>query len=530
MRWDYLMIVALFSLGTFLFAAAIFILTRKERIVGIRIVGFMAVINCIFMFGYGCFLLADAIPTKVYWNSVQYIAIPFFAPLWYLLSIKQKNSPFKLQPWLVAAVMVLPVLSMISRFLYPLTGGESGSWVQLLFFEAHQAVTYPDFGEGFVGLIFLKGSMYFLQMGFNAFLGILTVINYVILLQKEEKVARKRTLLLLITSIVVFGWVVLSLWNNWTAIIDSSPFVTGFLSFMTFLLLFKYELFDLIPTAYREIFQKSNIPILILDRDYNIVRINPSAKLLLNGQLTALDKWSLRSFETFDPGIFSDLATKNEHEWCLCREEKEQCFQIRLNTLYGNKQSITGFTIYYQDITIQKNELKRMEGYAEFDDLTKIRNRRSFFKKAIEQFDQAIVEKQKITVIMFDLDDFKEINDIYGHQAGDVVLQDMAKLFKPEFSENDLFARYGGEEFIIFQRNRSIEDAQNLADRLCTMLYDHIFLYERHPIKTSASFGVAGTTRQIDKSFEHYIKDADEACYNAKSLGKHRVFVYSENK
>jgi diguanylate cyclase (GGDEF)-like protein len=286
----------------------------------------------------------------------------------------------------------------------------------------------------------------------------------------------------------------------------------------------------LIPVAFREIFQKSNIPILILDRDYNIVRINSTAKLFLNGRMSSLGKWSLRSFETFDPGILSDLAAKGEHEWCLGNEGKEQCFQVRMNTLYGNKKNVTGFTVYYQDITSQKNELKRMERYAEFDDLTKIRNRRSFFKKAVEEFDQAIVEKQKITVIMFDLDNFKEINDIYGHQAGDVVLQDMAALFKTELTETDLFARYGGEEFIIFERNRALEDAENLANRLCTLLHDHVFLYERHPIKTSASFGVAGPSRQIDKSLDRYIKEADEACYNAKSLGKHRVFVYSEKK
>jgi diguanylate cyclase (GGDEF)-like protein len=161
--------------------------------------------------------------------------------------------------------------------------------------------------------------------------------------------------------------------------------------------------------------------------------------------------------------------------------------------------------------------------------LTKIHNRRFFFKKATEEFDIAIEERQRIALIMFDLDDFKEVNDIFGHQAGDMVLQEMAAMFRKELTDDDLFARYGGEEFIIFQRNKTIDEAAKVANRLCALLKAHVFIHEKRTIRASASFGVAGVKKQINQSLDRYIKEADDALYKAKALGKKQIYVNSEN-
>jgi len=529
MRWDFLLVTVLFSMGTFLIVATVYIFTRKEQIAGIRLIGYMSALNCVFLYGYGGFLLADAIPVKIWLNHLQYLAIPFFSAIWYLISVLQKNSHEQLKPRFVAVVMALPVLSCLTNFLYPATIEPNGSWITHLFFSSHQVITNLDFGSGFVGLTFTKGIFYYAQMGYNVILAIFTIRNYATAWKKSETIARKRMMILMVTSTLIFGLALFSLLNRQTAMIDTSPLITGLFSFTTFLLLFQYELFELIPIAYREIFQESEFPIVVLDRSLSVVKINTRAKTFFQGWINKTINRSLRAFEEFDPGIYEDLTKNGVHELALTENGQTNYYVVKLRTLYRHNRGITGYTLYYQDITAHKNELRRMEVFAEYDDLTKIHNRRFFFQKATEEFDRAIEERQRISIIMFDLDDFKQVNDIFGHQAGDMILQEMAAMFTKELGEEELFARYGGEEFIIFQRNKTIDEAAKVANRLCALLKAHVFIHEKRTIRATASFGVTGSKKQINQSLDRYIKEADDMLYKAKALGKKQIYVNSEN-
>jgi two-component system cell cycle response regulator len=191
--------------------------------------------------------------------------------------------------------------------------------------------------------------------------------------------------------------------------------------------------------------------------------------------------------------------------------------------LYRSENRIMGYLLTYYNITEHKNELKRMEQMAAYDELTKIVNRRYFFKSAIAAFDEANANNEPISVIMFDLDNFKEVNDVFGHQAGDYVLETMVKIFKPKILPSDIFGRYGGEEFILFRKNIDAEASFRLANELCRLLASTPFIYEKRRIKTSASFGVVGSQSSIDKSLEAYIRLADNALYVSKSRGKNQV-------
>jgi diguanylate cyclase (GGDEF)-like protein len=287
-------------------------------------------------------------------------------------------------------------------------------------------------------------------------------------------------------------------------------------------------LFELIPQAYRMIFLENNSPILILDRSYKVISANRVAKDFFRDLHPNLERAALTSFQTFDPEMWASVQEKKSHEWMYPNSTPERHYLVKVMEIAKSGEKATGYTLYYEDITAHKNQLKQMEHFALYDDLTRIRNRRYFFQSATQAFDQAIEKREKIAVIMFDLDDFKEVNDIYGHQAGDSVLHDLAALISQELDPEDLFARYGGEEFIIFLKNKTIEDAAKLARRLCALLNGHVFSYEKRMIKTTASFGVSGSKKQIDRSLDAYIKQADDALYQAKTHGKNQVFIKSD--
>ncbi len=284
--------------------------------------------------------------------------------------------------------------------------------------------------------------------------------------------------------------------------------------------MYRYELFDLVPRATNLVFDNANEPIIILDQYFQVIKFNAAASRYFEPRVSLRPRMSANELEPEVPEFTATLLTLGKIEICL---KDDTYLQIRLQTMKGDSKRNTGYLLSYQDITKHKTELMRLESMASLDDLTKIFNRRYFFKLATEAFDEAVTMHYPVSVIMFDLDDFKEANDIYGHQAGDAILETMALAMKRLLHENDIFARYGGEEFIIFRRNKTVSDAAKLAQSLCSMLAGMEFNYQKRLMKVTASFGVSGTEKTITKSLEQYIKDADVALYHAKKHGKNQV-------
>jgi len=124
----------------------------------------------------------------------------------------------------------------------------------------------------------------------------------------------------------------------------------------------------------------------------------------------------------------------------------------------------------------------------------------------------------QVTLALVDIDDFKSINDTYGHQAGDQVIRLVAQIMESRVSPSDLVGRYGGEEFIIITQDLSINQAWTLMDQIRSQVYDHAFQDINQPV--SISIGLAqGHGHGVDA----LIKSADDCLYRAKALGKNRI-------
>jgi diguanylate cyclase (GGDEF)-like protein len=117
------------------------------------------------------------------------------------------------------------------------------------------------------------------------------------------------------------------------------------------------------------------------------------------------------------------------------------------------------------------------------------------------------------------------VNDIYGHLVGDSVLFELASLFSNQLDGDAIFARYGGEEFIVFLIKKGPNEALAMAESLRSSLENHLFTFDNRKIGLTASFGVSGSEGQTNKSFERYLKESDDALYQAKHAGKNRVSI-----
>lgn len=160
---------------------------------------------------------------------------------------------------------------------------------------------------------------------------------------------------------------------------------------------------------------------------------------------------------------------------------------------------------------------------ANTDGLTRCYNK-SFFNNALE----AEVKKSKLTgrpltLIIFDLDHFKKLNDNYGHDAGDFVLKEKAQLIRSNgVRQGDIFARYGGEEFCVLLPNTNLKQGFEIAERLRKLVEKHEFIYDGKRLPVTASIGVADYRQGVNTGTDLF-KRADSAVYKSKEGGRNQV-------
>ncbi|MCS5421696.1 MULTISPECIES: GGDEF domain-containing protein [Psychrilyobacter] len=161
---------------------------------------------------------------------------------------------------------------------------------------------------------------------------------------------------------------------------------------------------------------------------------------------------------------------------------------------------------------------KNLKKIAITDGLTKVYNRKYILEKLEVEIENAKRVHEKPSVVMLDVDDFKKINDKYGHQTGDEVLKKISEFIKSNLREIDLFGRYGGEEFIIILPETNIEKSFYIAERIREEVEN--IRYDNENIKTTISLGVIEV---VDENQNEIIRKVDKLLYKAKANGKNRV-------
>lgn len=161
------------------------------------------------------------------------------------------------------------------------------------------------------------------------------------------------------------------------------------------------------------------------------------------------------------------------------------------------------------------------------DGLTGLYNRRYFEHNLEREFLRAKRYKNNLSMAMLDIDLFKKVNDTHGHQYGDYVLKEVAKLLKESFRKTDMLYRYGGEELAIIMPETSLENATIPAERLREKIENHEFIYNGTKINLTVSIGVS-TMDDAFGSQKEIVKASDLALYHAKNTGRNKVVIYNE--
>lgn len=165
---------------------------------------------------------------------------------------------------------------------------------------------------------------------------------------------------------------------------------------------------------------------------------------------------------------------------------------------------------------------------AHMDTLTGANNRAALDKTLQREVELAHRHQLPLSMVVLDIDKFKDINDKYGHSAGDYILKTLVTCIDETARGSDMLFRYGGEEFVLILTGTDTEGAKRIAERLRYALETYPFVYDRQEIAVTASFGVASLKTRDDP--KKLFNKADSALYQAKDAGRNQVHYYAEPK
>jgi diguanylate cyclase (GGDEF)-like protein len=186
-------------------------------------------------------------------------------------------------------------------------------------------------------------------------------------------------------------------------------------------------------------------------------------------------------------------------------------------------EDATDAFVYQQHLSRTLIELEKANRQ---DGLTKVLNRRYWEEKLKQEIHRAQRYQHPLSLILFDLDKFKDLNDKYGHLGGDFVLVELSSFIGTLLRDSDLLGRYGGEEFGIILPDTNLAGAEEVAERICQTVADYPMLFNQQTIRATLSIGVAEFEARQHFLHDDLIRCTDMALYHAKRSGRNRVCTY----
>ena len=207
-------------------------------------------------------------------------------------------------------------------------------------------------------------------------------------------------------------------------------------------------------------------------------------------------------------------------------DAEDRVVEVSASPLRRDSTGTAGAVIVLHDVTEQRGTARQLSYQATHDALTGLVNRREFERRLEDAVDTARRGDSTHILCYLDLDSFKQVNDTSGHQAGDRLLRDVARLLRDAVRDSDTVARLGGDEFAMLLIGCPLDKARQIADDVCRKVAEHRFVHKDRIFQIGVSVGIVELARESG-SVEDVLAAADSACYVAKKQGTGHVSIYS---
>ena len=463
----------------------------------------------VFCIGHAFEITADTLKAKVIFNAFKTYSFCFLPAVIFLIFNDIVYGLKKMKPIYYVLLFLIPVITLVLR----LTCG-----LHTALFYDFKIVTTGEFS-------YLSQSYGFWFYIYNIYVVTAMSLCAYMAMRWFFKNKSRKMLACVIMFVTVISIIVIYIKaaNSSPMTVLIAPVIVPLFSLLLSSNSVSYTLFGSIPFAYKKAFDRSNNCLLILNNDLKLLDYNVAAKenipLLSEDMLGK----SISEFIDYDGRIKNCILGENECRISIVKNYTVLHFRVSGSVLYDRVKSKSGYIVSLIDITELTETMVELTELASVDTLTRTSTRRYFIKSASIEFARAKRHGHPLSFIILDLDFFKNINDEYGHLAGDQMLKEIAEICKSKIRSMDLLGRFGGEEFILLLPETDFESAMFVAERIRKAIEKTDFKYENHVMKMTVSLGVTGGNPITEENFDLFLKYADRALYKAKDSGRNKV-------
>ena len=394
---------------------------------------------------------------------VENIGIPLITPF-FLLTALGFYQPRLLRPWMTAACAIYGSIMFL-----------------LIFFNDKHLLYYLSIDMQYNGSFYVvhlgRGPLYFFQQ-FTSTSGMVLVyallaVRYI----RGSSKLRRQMNFFIVGSLFGFAANIAYFLNVIPIGIDPVPFSLNVGLVFFSIILYKYKLMDIVPAAFEMAVENMDDAIIVMDSEWGFIYCNRQAKSLfpaLNGfsgseEIMRAAGWppeiSPRSYKEVTFDVLNPATAKATLQ------------QASVNDIFDNFGKMIGVSVIIRDITETTNMFRQIEALAITDHLTGVYNRRHFMTLIEREMGIAQRHSLPVSILMLDIDHFKNINDTYSHLAGDYILRKVVQTIANQMRAHDVIARYGGEEFVILSAEKDELGLLHFAERLRKVIEDGVFTF-----------------------------------------------------
>lgn len=513
----------------------VLLLTRRRTAPGSSALRAMLLGMFIWGFSYALTWAFVPLEMKIYWLKVMFAGIVMVPGLFliFTLRITQRDNWITFRS--LSLLFIEPTLVLILVWAAP---------------RSVFASIEPLIMDGYHIIQIERGILFWINTAYSYILILFSFALLTISYRTANSFFKKQYLMILLGSIVPVAF---SLYTQSGKIsssdLDRAPLAFGISGIVYVYAIYRHRFMDLVPIARSRLIEKMSDGVLVLDLQGRIVDINPAMRNFLEEDPSSFIgrniSETLQIWNENTGHLLTGLETRTE---LRLPHRPSRYLDLRVTPLYDDDQNLSGRLIIFRDVTDRKEVEKdlrhamdrmqtqlieinllqeQLRDQAIRDPLTNLFNRRYLEETLERELARASRELYPLCIVMMDIDHFKNVNDTYGHEAGDIVLKTLADTVTTQSRQGDFVCRFGGEEFVLVMPNIGIEVAKERVNSLHRFIASQYISFGRFNINITLSMGVAlypkhGDTREL------LLRAADRALYTAKNAGRNRVIVFGE--
>jgi len=468
----------------------------------------------------GLGMLASSEAVNFIWLTLRMAAVIFVPVGWLNFAARYTYQPRWTTPSVLLMLCIFPTISLLMMATSP--------WQRLFLVS----VDYVRAGPYLIDAVWNVGPWFWVHFAYSyalILLGDVWILRRALSLFSTLRYQAISLLLATIFPLLTNINYVFHLLPDVDVNYDPFGFVLSGAAF--FIALYGFRLFDLRPIARNVLVEEMSDAMLVFDTQQHLVDFNPSAAALFklgHQKDIGADPDSIFSCQ---PALAAMLAEEDVFELIVqlvCEEGRAQdaltYYEARLTPL-RRQDLLLGRMLILRDITEEQHLRESLKQMAVTDPLTGLFNRRQFDIIGQQEMERSDRFQCPFTVMIVDLDHFKQINDTYGHRIGDDVLHHVADLLRRTMRRTDFLFRYGGEEFAVLMPETDAKEARRAAERLRRAVAESVLERDAERITLTISVGACQYSGEKGGEFMTLIDCADRAMYQAKQEGRNRVVV-----